>query len=171
MQKSKQAIMASDKLMLDAKTELNKLRGQKNKLIEQGKAAGTKPEKQEIDGQIQALDGQANTFMQTIDAEGSKKKTEVKNLAQSTEKINVQRLAVKSQSHVVKTAQELTAFSEMSCMSSTSVMISTTKATSMSSSSSTSTTTREYSNRVHHRIKELRDNAKEKRSIAQQAYQ
>lgn len=41
----------------------------------------------------------------------------------------------------------------------------------MSSSSSTSTTTREYSTRVHHRIKELRDAAKEKRSIAQQAYQ
>lgn len=50
-------------------------------------------------------------------------------------------------------------------------MISTAKASSMSSASSTSTTTREYSQRVHRRIKELRDTAKEKRSIAQGAYQ
>ena len=78
---------------------------------------------------------------------------------------------VKSQSHVVKTAQELTAFSEMSCMSSTSVMISSSKSSGMSSTSSTSTTTRAYSQRVHDRIKTLRADAKEKRSIAQQAYQ
>ena len=50
-------------------------------------------------------------------------------------------------------------------------MISTSKASSMATASSTSTTTREYSQRVHRRIKELRDTAKEKRSIAQQAYQ
>jgi hypothetical protein len=111
------------------------------------------------------------TFKQTIDAEVSKKKTESKNMATSTEKINTQRLVVKNQAHTTKTAQELTAFAEMSCLSSTSVMISTAKASSMSTSSSTSTTTREYSQRVHHRIKELRDTAKEKRSIAQQAYQ
>jgi phage-related minor tail protein len=41
----------------------------------------------------------------------------------------------------------------------------------MSSSSSTSTTTREYSKKVHERIKTLRVEAKEKRSVAQQAYQ
>jgi hypothetical protein len=117
------------------------------------------------------LDTQAQTFLQTINAEVSKKKMESKNLAISSEKIEAQRLAVKSQSHVVKTAQELTAFSEMSCMSSTSVMISSSKSSSMSSSSSTSTTTREYSKKVHERIKTLSADAKEKRSIAQQAYQ
>jgi len=85
------------------------------------------------------------TFKQTIDAEVTKKKTETKTISISSEKIEVQRLVVKSQSHVVKTAQELTAFSEMSCMSSTSVMISSTKSSGASSSSSTSTTTRLYS--------------------------
>jgi hypothetical protein len=100
--------------------------------------------------------------MQTIGAEISKKKTEKKNLALSNEKIQAQRIVVKSQSHVVKTAQELTAFSEMSCMSSTSVMISSSKS-SGSSSSSTSTTTREYSKGIHDRIKTLRGDAKEKR--------
>lgn len=85
------------------------------------------------------------TFKQTIDAEVTKKKTETKTISISSEKIEAQRLVVKSQSHVVKTAQELTAFSEMSCMSSTSVMISSTKSSGASSSSSTSTTTRLYS--------------------------
>jgi len=111
------------------------------------------------------------TFKQTIDAEVSKKKQESKNMAVANEKIQTQMLVVKNQAHTTKTAQELTAFAEMSCLSSTSVMISTAKATSMSSASSTSTTTREYSQRVHRRIKELRDTAKEKRSIAQGAYQ
>lgn len=111
------------------------------------------------------------TFKQTIDTEVSKKKQQSKNMATSTEKIDTQRLVVKNQAHTTKTAQELTAFAEMSCLSSTSVMISTAKASSMSSSTSTSTTTREYSQRVHTRIKELRETAKEKRSIAQQAAQ
>ena len=111
------------------------------------------------------------TFKQTIDTEVSKKKVESKNMALATEKMNTQRLVVTNQAHSVKTAQELTAFAEMSCLSSTSVMISTSKASSMATSSSTSTTTREYSQRVHRRIKELRETAKEKRSIAQQAYQ
>lgn len=85
--KSKVTLGAADKAILEAKTELNKLRGQKNKLIEQRKSLQTKPEKQEIDSQIQALDGQAMAFMQTIDAEASKKKTESKTMALSHEKI------------------------------------------------------------------------------------
>jgi hypothetical protein len=43
--KAKQNNAVSDKLILDAKTELNKLKGQKTKLVEQRKAAQTKPEK------------------------------------------------------------------------------------------------------------------------------
>jgi hypothetical protein len=171
MAKSKANIATSDKVILDAKSELNKMAAEKNKLLEARKSVTTKAERQEADSQLQALDQQAMSFKQTIDAEVAKKKQETKNLAISTEKIEAQRLVVKTQTHATKTAQELTAFAEMSCMSSTSVMISTSKATSMSSSSSTSTTTREYSQRVHRRIKELREIAKEKRSMAQQAYQ
>jgi hypothetical protein len=107
------------------------------------------------------------TFKQTIETESTKKKQETKNVAVSTEKIETQKLAVKTQSHSTKTAQELTAFAEMSCLSSTSVMVSTAKATSMSSSSSTSTTTREYSQNVHKRIGDLRFASREKRSLAQ----
>ena len=80
-------------------------------------------------------------------------------------------MKVKAEAHAAKTIKEMAAFAEMSCMSSTSIMISTSKASNlMTTSSQTSTTTREYSNRVHRRIKELRDVAHEKRSVSQQAY-
>ena len=110
--------------------------------------------------------------MQSIDAEVSKKKTESKNMAAAHERIQAQRLVVKSKTHTTKTAQELAAFAEMSCLSSTSVMISTSKASSlMTTSTQTSTTTREYSMRVHRRIDELKTTARTKRSIAMQATQ
>jgi len=56
MAKARAALQTSDKAILDAKTEMNKLRGQKNKLIATRKTVTTKAEKQEIDGQIQGLD-------------------------------------------------------------------------------------------------------------------
>lgn len=87
MAKARANLQTSNKAILDAKTEMNKLRGQKNKLIATRKTVATKAEKQEIDGQIQGLDQQAMTFKQTIDAEVSKKKQESKNMATANEKI------------------------------------------------------------------------------------
>jgi hypothetical protein len=169
--KSKNALTASDKVILEQKQELNKLSAQKRKLIDQRGAMTTVPEKKEVDAQIQTLDSQAMSIMQTIDTEVSKKKVEGKNLATSHERVNAQQMKVKAEAHAAKTIKEMAAFAEMSCMSSTSIMISTSKAANlMTSSSQTSTTTREYSNRVHRRIKELRDVAHEKRSVSQQAY-
>ena len=54
--KIRAALQTSDKAILDAKTEMNKLKGQKNKLIATRKTVDTKAEKQEIDGQIGGLD-------------------------------------------------------------------------------------------------------------------
>lgn len=96
MQKARQNLQTSDKAILDAKTEMNKLRAQKDKLIATKQSVSTVAEKQEIDQQIQGLDQQAMTFKQTIDAEVSKKKQESKNMAIATEKMNTQRLVVKN---------------------------------------------------------------------------
>lgn len=52
MAKAKQNLQNSDKAILDAKTEMNKLRGQKDKLIQTKQSVSTTAEKQEIDQQI-----------------------------------------------------------------------------------------------------------------------
>lgn len=50
MAKAKQNLQVSDKAILDAKTELNKLQAAKDKLITTKQSMTTKAEKQEIDG-------------------------------------------------------------------------------------------------------------------------